>query len=1658
MSSNCPPQLHLELPPNTTSFKRSFDQFGFDLESPLGAADGAGASTSDGNDRNKRARSASSFSDDDRSIGSSSSSTLASSSSPISGEAIHRSSIGSHISTAQRLGAPRISLNIGRSSLEPPRLPTPEIQDIDMIDYPLPETEVAEEDPVIPQPSASVEVAASRAEESYRLSLERFNAFDTQISALRRSRSPSMPRSPTPPPVLPPLELLGEEAPMNTNTISFLHPPAQPSPPLPHSLYSYGPPRNQRPVSRNASRNEPHPLDDPRLLPHELHTISQTSAESPTASRDPSDDAHTDDDWNPGATQNVGSAGTPWPFWPPASAEAGGDDDEESDEVEEEEVQEVLEQPSSSGVWSSPIPPTLGDLRSPSPFFSHLDDLDSPPPPTARRVHEHTAPPTLPPIEDQVLSPTWDPIEEVLNTVWSRNDSREQSQPPRISIPADFPRLRERPSSEDGHSANATMGSSSSDGATALPSPFTGWLDHDDPWFIRSPEDDEIGSSTVVSRNPTNNVSGNATTGNSSTTANSSTSSPSILDTYAASRLQALQGIGTALEGIGQALRDSELTLGSYLRDGSSASSVATEGGSISQGTTRRSPSARNSLEGRTSAWRSTSTTAASSEGTPAQRLLRLNAPTIPPPLELRPYLEDFDIEWPIPEDPPEPTMDEGPPESDTDDFRSILARYSSPSRRARSPASLDLYRTRTAAIEAAVRDVDQQLWPGSDDGDEPVQTGARHNGTPVPLSAWRARRRGRDRELPTNASMLFHDGPSPSSGFSAITGRPPSPNLRTVDPAVTRLRDTDRSLERETERERERERDRERREREREAVRHRLRMGSSRGPPLPLPSTLSQLRSRPYVGHSSTHAFGHSSLSTSNTPSPGGFAESAADAQRRIARLGLIQMQRQRSAAERTSSAEPPSSSRRLPPVPSSFEAFQSLRASPEAGRPSTRESMAEPRAQLRARMFSNRMDRSRVRDRAPSPSPPLSGMDTTANLFDTAMDTMDLYSSGPSLINTPARETSPERPHPAPRPVPRLLDRITGEPTASTSVSTASGPGPGSSNVFARTAMNRLSRLRPTREPPREFLPVPSLPSPDLEFEFASAADASEHHDDHRGSSAIRPGPIPVSIRRSPSPGHRRPPPMPASRRSPPSTIREFDPESFAPGPFRNTIQSFWSSRIRNNRGGQSSSTQPPPRVTPPSLPPLAFEEEYRPLSSQRPGDTSSLYRNGLSETSTPNLHAFLNRHPLPPTEPPQNPQRLDDFLIQSGSPLDMLGSMFASESNTTEPSSTDGISTDSNPFSNAPRWYYDGDDAMTGRSPRPPWRASHPPRVPPPEPPTTSSDLHNFLMRHPRYEAARRETSRRPVPSRGDEDGFNHAIDVLRQDGLSSGRSQDLMDTYHREHQRRLSRPSPWGIMEEGPGNNTARHAETGTSSQAEQPDGRLPTANIGFPRRRRSVYLDFDEEETDTGSPFERNRVLTAQARRFRGPGSETPVFPRRNGMFARLGGGMRRGRPLGDYMRDEDFNGDYEALLSLAAQLGDAKPRSTPDDVIAGLDTGLYKDWKTPDSDSRCPICLDDYTPDDSLLKLADCSHWLHRECLQQWLKGASTCPVCRKAVGAHAHTHTSSDPSSEAGPSTSRRRGPWDGPGGGGSGGGTGGGGAGGAGPELPRDPRRRRF
>ncbi|KZS89106.1 hypothetical protein SISNIDRAFT_417196, partial [Sistotremastrum niveocremeum HHB9708] len=116
--------------------------------------------------------------------------------------------------------------------------------------------------------------------------------------------------------------------------------------------------------------------------------------------------------------------------------------------------------------------------------------------------------------------------------------------------------------------------------------------------------------------------------------------------------------------------------------------------------------------------------------------------------------------------------------------------------------------------------------------------------------------------------------------------------------------------------------------------------------------------------------------------------------------------------------------------------------------------------------------------------------------------------------------------------------------------------------------------------------------------------------------------------------------------------------------------------------------------------------------------------------------------------------------------------------------------------------------------------------------------------------------------------------------------------------------------------------------------------------------------------------------------------------------------------------DEDFDDSYDNLLRLQAIMGEVKARGTPDDVIDRLPTSTFREWSVTGTDTRCPICLDDYLLDDEMQRIEGCEHWFHKACLGQWLHGARTCPVCRtsvkrsrpKANASHAGPSSSNDP------------------------------------------------
>ncbi|KAH9925967.1 uncharacterized protein B0H18DRAFT_358633 [Fomitopsis serialis] len=170
MGDRCP-RLELTIPTESTSFKRSFDELGLDLGSPNGERGNGGEGSGSGGERNKRARSESNARSP--SLIPSSSNTLASGSSSSNAASSPRGA--SHEGSAS---------SVDLMSDEPETLAEP----MDGVE-PLPPIRG-----LMPRTSPPTEQ-----NDHFRLSMERFNAFDSNISVLRHSDSPmpgpSLPRS-----------------------------------------------------------------------------------------------------------------------------------------------------------------------------------------------------------------------------------------------------------------------------------------------------------------------------------------------------------------------------------------------------------------------------------------------------------------------------------------------------------------------------------------------------------------------------------------------------------------------------------------------------------------------------------------------------------------------------------------------------------------------------------------------------------------------------------------------------------------------------------------------------------------------------------------------------------------------------------------------------------------------------------------------------------------------------------------------------------------------------------------------------------------------------------------------------------------------------------------------------------------------------------------------------------------------------------------------------------------------------------------------------------------------------------------------------------------------------------------------------------------------
>ncbi|XP_019878651.2 E3 ubiquitin-protein ligase RNF38 isoform X2 [Aethina tumida] len=86
--------------------------------------------------------------------------------------------------------------------------------------------------------------------------------------------------------------------------------------------------------------------------------------------------------------------------------------------------------------------------------------------------------------------------------------------------------------------------------------------------------------------------------------------------------------------------------------------------------------------------------------------------------------------------------------------------------------------------------------------------------------------------------------------------------------------------------------------------------------------------------------------------------------------------------------------------------------------------------------------------------------------------------------------------------------------------------------------------------------------------------------------------------------------------------------------------------------------------------------------------------------------------------------------------------------------------------------------------------------------------------------------------------------------------------------------------------------------------------------------------------------------------------------------------------------------NYEALLNLAEQLGEAKPRGLGKNEIDLLVSYKFNADTHQGDQTSCVVCMCDFEAR-QMLRVLPCSHEFHAKCIDKWLRSNRTCPICR---------------------------------------------------------------
>jgi len=97
--------------------------------------------------------------------------------------------------------------------------------------------------------------------------------------------------------------------------------------------------------------------------------------------------------------------------------------------------------------------------------------------------------------------------------------------------------------------------------------------------------------------------------------------------------------------------------------------------------------------------------------------------------------------------------------------------------------------------------------------------------------------------------------------------------------------------------------------------------------------------------------------------------------------------------------------------------------------------------------------------------------------------------------------------------------------------------------------------------------------------------------------------------------------------------------------------------------------------------------------------------------------------------------------------------------------------------------------------------------------------------------------------------------------------------------------------------------------------------------------------------------------------------------------------------LRNYVDDDELDCSYEGLLRLEERIGNVRHNLDTNLIDKNKVLKYNKDNKEI-QETKCSICLLNYEKNDELRKLL-CSHTFHKDCIDNWFKNSSTCPICR---------------------------------------------------------------